>query len=166
MEKAWDWAKQPENAGNLLRYAGLLGGAIAGGMEFADSYDAVAATNSMAKYAVLFGAGEVLKAYEALRHGDANALQYIGRAASVALPVLAAWHLGDGNYNPALDLGFIVPWAIAQGTAIAGARKQELDLGKEIMSADRECGIQYLAKNAAPEDLARAVGRVRKRIKK
>lgn len=67
VDKAIEWLKRPENLGDVLRFGAIAYGALAGGSEFAQSGDAVAATGAMVPSALAFSAGEALRAYEALR---------------------------------------------------------------------------------------------------
>ncbi|MEK6888317.1 MAG: hypothetical protein AABX14_05215 [Candidatus Aenigmatarchaeota archaeon] len=159
------WLKNPENVGDLLRYGAIGLGALYGGKEWLETQDAIAATHALQPAAIMFTAGEALRAYDAFRKNGLNALQAVGRSLSVAFPALAAYSLGDNTYNPITDLGGpIAGWGLAQGITAIGDKKQEQKLGEEVVSQGREQALEFIGKNADDETLREYIGKLRTKM--
>ena len=149
-------------AGDLLRYGGLLAGAIAGGFIYnSTGGDAVAATHAMVPGAAAFATGEGIRAArDFARDGIGNIYQIVGRAASVAAPVLGTIFLSDGNYQPALDLGPVALWGTGQLPRQVGDRMQEKEVGYQLLREKGIDGVTEMITSLPDEKLAPLIGKI------
>lgn len=130
-----------DHAGDVLRYAALPAGVLAGGITFATSGDAVAAEKAMLAPAILFTAGE---AYNAARYWTCNAIEKAGKVASVVVPAIGSYFLSDNSYNPLLTLGMTLPWGLAKGAEEIGSRIETGKVAKEYLARGRGAMLQDL----------------------
>lgn len=155
-----------ERVGNILKVGGLIAGGVAGGVAFANTGDAVSATHAMTPGALAYLTGEGLcVARDYAIGGIKNGLQYVGRAARVAAPIVMSIALGDNTYNPAFDLGPVILGGTGMYTSYAGDKKQERKDGYIIIQKEgAEAALQKI-RLLPGKDFASVVGRAAK-IKK
>ena len=79
--EAWNWVK--ENPGDILRYLAVPAGAVAGGVSYYTTGDAVSAEKAMQIPAALFAIGEGINA---AKYWSGNTVQKVGKVISVTAP--------------------------------------------------------------------------------